>query len=360
MRRLLLSLFLFLLPSAAVLVAKPAYPGIIRHTQPDGSVIEIRIHGDEWGHWITDTRGRVLEEDALGFYRPVNISPEMAAKAVALRRSAMQQMAQEMRADAPIALGQKHFLVILAEFADLPFATANPQQAFSNLMNQKGYSKGGATGSARDFYYDNSHGIFEPIFDVYGPATLANGYAHYGANNSYGSDGRAHLAVREACQKLDEQIDFSQYDNDGDGYVDLVFMFYAGKGEADGGTADTIWPHQWWLHAGGTSFRGDGTLVDRYACHNEIDNNGKLCGMGGAAHEFGHAMGLPDFYDTDYDENGYAGGLYDYSLMCSGSYNNSSRTPPYFTMVERILLDWQDESAIQPFRQSGPITLTSV
>ena len=171
-------------------------------------------------------------------------------------------------------------------------------------------------------------------------------------------------AVADGCRGLDEQIDFSMFDNDNDGQVDLVFMYYAGYGEADSDVEDSIWPHQWELRWAGINLILDGKRINSYACSNELDgygsNKGKMGGIGTVCHEFGHAMGLPDFYDTDYTTNGEAGGLYSYSIMCGGSYNNNGRTPPYFNIEERILLGWIDESVYQEFPESGNYALPGV
>lgn len=344
--------------------AVPAYRGLISYTQPDGSVIRIRLHGDEFCHWATNEAGQVVEQGEDGFYRVADPSRAQARLEAGRRQRETVNRGRRSAVRRGVASGQKHFLVILVEFSDVQFTYTN--EDFSNLLNLAGYSDNGGHGSARDFYYDNSHGVFEPVFDVYGPVTLTNNQAYYGGNDSNGNDKKPHYAVRDGCQGLDSQIDFSQYDNDKDGEVDLVFMYYAGKGEADGGPANSIWPHQWELSSGGISLTLDGKKVNKYACTNEIVSYGalanKLCGIGTACHEFGHAMGLPDFYDTDYDDyNGEAGGLYDYSTMCGGSYNENGRRPPYFNMEERILLGWLNENtAIPEISVSGTYTLTSV
>ena len=345
-------------------MARPAYPGFIKVTQPDGSVISIRQHGDEWGHWATNEAGRVVRMDADGFYKAVpDDEAQLMVQSMRARSEAMNRM-HLMHAPAQkghVAEGQKHFLVILVEFADKAFKTTNPQETITKELNEPGFSGNGATGSARDYYYESSNGYFEPIFDVYGPVTLSNNMKYYGGNTN-GSDTRPEQAVKEGCQLLDDQIDFSQYDNDNDGKVDMVFMIYAGYGEADGGSADTIWPHMYYLTYCGVNLTLDGKKLDKYACANELATYGalanKLDGIGAVCHEFGHTMGLPDFYDTDYTSNGNAGGLYDFSLMCEGSYNNASRTPPMFNMEERILLGWQDEAtAYQEFTKNGTVTI---
>ena len=365
----------FLLVSAAlcfgfVAHAVPAYRGLIRHTQPDGSVIMIRVHGDEFCHWVTDASGQVLEMGADGYYRPASSASLSSRRAAAqIRRAEANARRRSSPAKAGIASGTKHFLVILVQFSDVKFADeSTAQQDFTNLLNQQGYSVNGGTGSARDFYYDNSHGAFTPIFDVYGPVTLDNNRAYYGGNDSGGNDLRPVVAVQQGCQKVNTQfnVDFSQYDNDGDGEVDLVFMYYAGKGEADSDVEDAIWPHQWELSSGGISLTLDGKTVDKYACTNEIVGYGtyenQMCGIGTACHEFGHAMGLPDFYDTDYDsQNGLSAGMFSFSTMDSGSYNNDGRTPPYFTIEERIMLGWITETqAFREFSASGSYTIGTV
>ena len=368
MKKNLILALIALLAGCQFLAAIPAYPGKIVYTQPDGTKIVIQRHGDEFDHWTTDSYGRLVSESPDGFYRlDDGISLDQIRRNGATRRAAARQMRAARRASSqPIALGQKHFLVILVEFSNKQFSTSNdPHAAFDNLLNQHGYSVTGGTGSARDYYYDNSHGLFEPIFDVYGPVQLDTTFAYYGQNNYQGDDKRPEQAIIDACKKLDGEIDFSRYDNDNDGYVDLVFMYYAGKGEADGGTSNTIWPHQWELSGAGKSLKLDGKQIDSYACTNEVVGGGalagKMCGIGTACHEFAHAMGVPDFYDTDYATNGQAGGLFFFSPMDSGAYNNEGRTPPFFNTEERILLGWLKEGdAFREFSENGTYTIPSV
>ena len=308
----------------------------------------------------------MVVKDAEGYYRPVADTRAQSIRRQALAHRSQKRSHRGQYASPGIANGQKRFLVILVQFTDCPFSTANPQTAFNNMMNQKGYSANGATGSAADYYYQNSKGVFDPSFDVYGPVTVSHEMAYYGSNDENGNDKHAEEAVSEACQLLDSEIDFSKYDNDGDGNVDLVFMYYAGYGEADHDDEDTIWPHQYELSYAGISLTLDGKKVDSYSCTNELrgagygDLEGSMVGIGTACHEFGHAMGLPDFYDPDYDTNGFAAGLYDFSLMAGGSYNNEGRTPPYLNIEERIFLGWLDESALTVLSQSGNYTLGSV
>ena len=347
------------------LLAVPARRGFIRATQPDGSSIMIQKHGDEFCHWVTDASGQIVEKDAEGYYRPVSVSALNARRAAAAIRRQAVNRARRSPAKAGIASGQKHFLVILVQFSDLSFKSSTANADFTALLNQNGYSVNGGTGSARDFYYDNSGGKFEPIFDVYGPVTLSNNKAYYGGNDSNGNDKKPEYAVRDACTALNSSVNFAQFDNDSDGEVDLVFMYYAGYGEADSDDEDSIWPHQWELSSAGLSATLDGKKINKYACTNELigygSNEGEMCGIGTACHEFGHAMGLPDFYDADYAKNGLSAAMFSFSTMDSGSYNNDGRTPPYFTVEERILLGWITEAqAFREFSVSGNYTIPSV
>jgi len=344
-------------------VSRPAWRGLVKAVQPDGSVILLRLHGDEFCHWSTNTAGQVVEKDTDGYWRPVKDTGalELRRAVAASRRSA--QMSAMKKAPKNVAIGKQHYLVILVEFTDVKFSNETANQDFHDMMNKVGYDYNGATGSTRDYYYENSHGVFEPVFDVYGPVTMTHEEAYYG-KNADGFDQNPNVAVRDGCKALDDQIDFSLYDNDKDGYVDLVYMYYAGYSEAEGADSDTIWPHQWDLESAGTSITCDGKKISRYACSSELEGSGvtvgKISGIGAACHEFGHTLGLPDFYDTDYEDNGQAAGMIDYSLMAGGSYNNQSRTPPFFTFEERIILGWVDESDYREFSHSGQVELTTV
>ena len=349
-----------LLAFSLMMDAVPAKRGQILYTQPDGSKIALFRHGDEFGHWTTDVHGNVVRKDTDGFYRTVGAGEGLSVRQRAVRRRSASHARRAARVEGHIAFGQKHFLVILVEFKDKVFAEDDPHNAFTRLLNEPGYGENGGTGSARDFYYDNSHGEFEPVFDVFGPVKLDNKYSYYGGNDSEGYDLRPEQAIIDGCNGLDADIDFSRYDNDGDGAVDLVFMYYAGYGEADSSDEDSIWPHRWDLGSAGSSLTLDGVSISRYACSNELNPSGVMGGIGTVCHEFGHAMGLPDMYDTDGEDNGSAEGLYDFSTMCGGCYNNDSRTPPYFNIEERIILGWLDDSVYSEFEKSGTYTIAPV
>ena len=188
--------------------------------------------------------------------------------------------------------------MILVEYTDVKFHTAadgyktDAKDYFTRMLNEDGFNDFGGTGGAAEFYRFNSHGAFRPVFDVFGPVTLSHDMAYYGGNDSWwnGNDLRPEQMVIEACDMLDDEIDFSQYDRDGDGYVDNIFIFYAGRGESSGGSSDTVWPHAWNLASAGYSNEvHDGVIVDRYGCSNEWES-GRPDGVGTFVHEFSHMV----------------------------------------------------------------------
>lgn len=358
---IIISAALLFIPIIANAVVADPKPKTI--TQPDGSTLTITVHGDEFLNWIT-VGNRLVAKGADGYYyyatfnadgsktisatRATNSAtqftttaikpPFQAVQTANMRRAQRRQIEQ----NSEISIGSKRFLVLLIEFSDLKFTVDNPTQAFHDLLNQEGYSLNGATGSSRDYYYENSNGMFDPTFDVYGPIKVSKGYAHYGSDDYYGYEATDYL-LAEACRLYDSQIDFSEYDHDGDGYVDNVFFFYAGHNEAEGAGSDYIWPHAWAIYRENVIL--DGVQIFQFACTSEYKgySGQTMASIGTFTHEFGHVLGLPDFYDTDYEANGSGLGLSQLSLMSNGSYNNNSCTPPYLNGIERQILGWMDE-----------------
>ena len=302
-----------------------------------------------------------MEQGEDGWWRPSTIDFK-AKSAGAVNRQRANQSRHRTHTDNQMTHGERHIPVFLVQFTDLSFKVTSPAEKFSAMLNQEGYSANGGTGSVRDYYVDNSDGQFIPVFDVYGPVDLPNNMAYYGKNSGE-DDVRPEEALIHAAKILDSQVDFSQYDSDHDGLVDMVLFYYAGYNEAEGGPANSIWPHSWDLQyssLGRTSYF-DEVRFGSYFCTSELGgyNGTKMCGIGTTCHEFGHSLGLPDFYDTDYESNGQAGGLYDFSLMDSGSYLNDGRTPPYLNAEERILLGWMIPGDV-PELPSGQVTFPSI
>lgn len=395
---LALSVCATLLLSSLNASAIPAKPGLIPMTQADGTTINVRLVGDENFHFYLSEDGYLLSNDNDTFYYATvdalgaTIRSDYKATAPAQRTAEVNQYlsrvsmptvlkALEKRseslvkrtpgvrrlpvegspmkapqgpglfpdADFPVT-GSPKVVVILVEYADKSMVVSNPYDYFNNMLNQEGFNTYGGTGSAIDFFKECSGGVFTPSFDVYGPVTLSHNMAYYGGNGWSGSDERAADMIVEACQMLDDEVDFSQYDCNGDGKIDNVYVFYAGRGEASGGSEDTVWPHSWNVTYGGfTNVMLDGVQLDRYACSNENEGT-RPDGIGTFVHEFSHVMGLPDLYATSYTGAFTPGS---WSCMDYGPYNNNGRTPPLYGAFERYALGW-----MEPLEINGPLSAT--
>lgn len=385
--------------------AIPAYPKPLKVKQADGSWLTIQMRGDEHGHYVLTSDGIPLVFNARqknyeyadwkdGKVQASGImaveASERTAKVKAFvesqdksailesfKRARLQQLQQTLssRRNASLksgsnpqkeklnnfpTIGEVHSLVILVQFADTKFSTvgSDAHQFFNNMLNEPGFTySNGANGSARDFYLNSSNGRFQPQFDVIGPVTLPEKYSYYGANKGSSVDNPVRLEefVREACTLADPSVDFSQYDHNQDGFIDNIYFFYAGKGEADSGDGNAIWPHSAYYSdmakdAGlsETSLKLNGVEVGNYTCSNEI--NGTLitpqpAGIGTFVHEFGHVLGLADHYDVNYGITTFAPGSFD--TMAQASYNNNGNTPAAFSAYERACLGWIDLTVLK-------------
>ena len=245
--------------------------------------------------------------------------------------------------------GKKQGLVILVNFKNLSMRSSHTQDAFSQMFNKEGYNLNGHIGSVHDYFYDQSYGKFDLNFDVVGPVKVSQTYSYYGKNDDNGSDMYPCKLVIEACKLADNLgVDFSKYDWDGDGNVEQVYLIYAGQGEAYGGLASTIWPHEYQLSYGVTYGDGtgalklDGVTIDTYAMSSELITGSAFTTIGTACHEFSHCLGLPDLYDTNYS-GGFGMGYWD--LLDAGSYNGpelNGEIPCGYSAYERWFAGWLD------------------
>lgn len=235
--------------------------------------------------------------------------------------------------------GKKKGLVILCEFKDKKFVDAHDRDKYKDILNTPGYATvEGFQGSVADYFRDQSAGLFELQFDVVGPFTTKNDYKYYGQNDADGLDLYPQEMIIEMCQAADPEVNFADYDWDGDGLVDEVFVLYAGKGESDSSQKNTIWPHMWTIEeATGKTLPLDGVEINVYACANELRSSGRINGIGTFCHEFSHCLGLPDFYDVYYDSFG----MDDFDLMASGSYGGNGFCPVGYTAYEKMACGWQ-------------------
>ena len=355
--------------------AIPAKRDVMTVTQPDGTTLQIRKVGDERVHFtLTPSNDMVVQgEDGAYYFARVNtkgiientgVLATNAENAVAgkmtktnvqnVRAARKTAGARHMSARHAIAqngmglatgdfprTGDVKGLVILVQFSDKKFTVSDPKTFYTNMLNQSGFSQYNGTGSARDYFLESSLNQFRPTFDVYGPFTTTKKYSYYGSNNSNGEDSNPEQMVVDAVKGLDSQINFADYDLDNDGYVDYVYIFYAGEGEASSSDEDTIWPHSWDLASANASVTLDGKIVSSYACSNELESSGTPEGIGTFVHEFSHVMGLPDLYDTEYDAAFFLTPG-SWSCLDYGPYNNDSRTPPRYSMYERNAMGWSE------------------
>ena len=324
--------------------AVPARRGEIVKTQPDGTQIVVYQHGDEHFHWMTNEKGEWLKMDVDGFYR---VTEALSAEQIEAKRMAAPSRAAQVATPLNIA---PRGLVILVNFTDVAFTTDKAE--LDSMLQGKSYTRDysyfydgknnhiTSEGSARKYFYDSSNGHYDPQFDVIGPVTVSKNMEYYGKNNpSTQFDAAPWTMVKEACQLVDDSVDFKQYDNNNDGYVDFVYVIYAGYGEADGGDENTIWPHSYWLLDAGITCKVDGKYVDLYACGNEMDSRTNYhTGIGTFCHEFSHVLGLPDLYETTgYGTHKTIGA---WSILDYGPYNNDGNTPPAYSAYEQFFMGW--------------------
>lgn len=371
MKKLLLSLLL-LLAGTGISNAVPANPAPGNIAQPDGTIFTGRLHGDEFHSYLTTADGYTVVKDASGVWRyaiadadgtlrPGSMMARDAAQRDAAQRaflaslprhlgSAPSPRQQETRRIAnQVARGglarinydysKFKGLVILIAFNDRNFSQPDPKALFNDIMNKENYSgftpsgsssKQVYTGSVRDYFYDNSYHKFSPTFDVAGPVTVS--YSQYYIEQTT----NARTVIKAALDKLDSQIDFSKYDTDGDGVVDMFYVIFAGLGSNNtGNDSRLVWPHASTMPA----HVYDGVKLGRYACSTELYGttfSNCIDGIGTICHEFSHVLGLMDEYDTDYSGSGGQSvdpGLW--SVMAGGSYNNYARTPVGYSLLQR-------------------------
>ena len=339
---------------AMVALAVPAKRGVWKTlTMADGTEVRAQLVGDERLHyWLTEDGQRLVGEPRSD--RFVAVSQKQLAQRAMRRTTSINKLQkarqQKLRRKAAFT-GTKRGLVILAQYSDVKFQSAHNKALYENIMNKEGYTdSNGFQGSVRDYFKAQSGGVFDLQFDVVGPVTLSKAQSYYGSNDDNGEDEHAAEMVAEACQLADAQgTDFSQYDWTGDGEVDQVYVVYAGKGEADSGVEETIWPHEYSLSDaaeygdGSGALTLDGVKVDTYACGSEVDAYNHIEGIGTFCHEFSHCLGYPDMYDTDYA--GYFG-MGDLDLMCSGSYNGDGFVPAGYTAWEKWTAGWLEPTEL--------------
>lgn len=352
MRKIVLNL-VFALLGTGMVWAMPANNQYVAKRLADGSTVMVRLAGDEFFSYMVTEDGRIVKEVNGSIVETGVKESDMSARHIAGRRkmSKLMMKPNQRRVVAKTTSGAySRNLVILVNFSDKSFSY--PKSQFDNILNQDGYSDYGATGSVREYFTDNSGGQYSPQFDVYGPYTLDHNTAYYGGATDYDNDARPAQMVLDAMRKLaDDQnvnVNFADYDGNNDGYIDNVFIFYAGCGENySGNSSDCVWPHRWVVSDWNTDaynesdFIFGGKILYNYGCTSELAGyceDATLCGIGAFCHEFSHLLGLMDLYVTDYSSDHKTVGAWD--IMCDGPYNNSEHTPAGYSTFERFALGW--------------------
>ena len=363
-----------MLMAVACLVASavPAIPTPQKVTQPNGEQLTVIIKGDEFHHYMTTADGYTIVKNDQGYYTyGTLLNDEVVASKIIARdadkRSAsdaawLQATGKNLKSASKIAAGIKaraqrdalphlntinynnfHGLVILVEFNDSHFTRSDVQTFYDNMINQENYSGytnedgstnpyGNCTGSVRDYFHDNSNGIFTPQFDIAGPFEVP-----YSVEQG---DQYAYNIFLSAIQKANPTVDFSQYDLDNNGAVDLVYFIYADTpSSSDPDHPNHIWPHRSSMYS---YVKYDGKYIRDYACSAEYiygKSSGIFDGIGTICHEFSHVLGLPDLYDTNEDNDATTGGEAqhpgEWDLMAGGNYQNNARTPVAYSLYDR-------------------------
>ncbi|GEM_PF-1662350 len=357
----------------------PAYPGLIKAKNPDGTSISFYLRGDEVLHWQVTPDGYTLLENEKGYYCyatqdakgnlipssvvatdtksksglsiPKNLafSKSQISEALKTRDELFQPIASVKTTGSKtkgFTMGTRKVLVLLIDFKDRPFA--HSRQEYDDMMNMPGYD---GTGSFRDYYKAVSYNQLICETTVKGPYHASGTMAKYGSNINGNKYINAKLLVQEAVDAAElDGVNFADYDNDGDGYVDAVIVVHSNNDEAQGAGSNALWSHQSALRYSGMQRSYDGVTVDVYNIDPGVTGatGDAMATIGVYCHEFGHALGLPDTYDIDYSGALTPG---NWDIMDGGGYNNGSRTPAYHNPWARTKLGWQT-----PVVKSNPET----
>jgi M6 family metalloprotease-like protein len=368
----ILLLFLFALFFSGKASAVPAYPYLIKITQPNGEEITVKMKGDEWmkGMESEDGYSLLYDEDNYIVYAILNekgdrVPSKIIAQDVELRSEEAKNLLKNIPKKLPYSKEQKEIfrqlrnikekatfrsrspqsaigtakaICALIGFSDSPFQYT--REDFDQLMNQVGYRNGMQKGSVRDFYLENSYGQLELIVTVVGPYMAKHEYAYYGENDRNGEDMHPEELAKEASVFAFSEPDVNpaDFDNDGDGYIDTFHFLYAGYGEESGASANHIWAHKYGFFPALTY---GNKKLDTYSCSPELRGRTgtNMTYIGPICHELCHVFGAPDYYDAD---DGEFDGTGNWDLMAGGSWNNSGATPAHINMFQKIDFGWVD------------------
>lgn len=332
-------------------------------TLTNGTQVSVELRGDEYLSWWEGTDGTAYRATAdENVFEAFDLEAQKPAAAARRARAEQGRVARLARVknslkgadDKMRGLGGDHItykgvkkgLVVLVDFKNKKFADGHDLEYYKNVINGKDFTdeEEGYVGSVRDYFLAQSNGQFELDFDVVGPVTMSNNYGYYGGDGAYQKDEKVYEMIKEACDGIQDKVNLKDYDWDGDGEADQVFFLYAGLGQASGGSAGTIWPHESELRYWPCGVLSYSTgKINTYACANELqpETQGSSryisAGIGTICHEFSHCLGFADMYDTT-GSGGYGMSVFD--VMDQGSYNGNGFVPCNYTAFERIYAGW--------------------
>lgn len=332
-------------------------------TLTNGTQVSVELRGDEYLSWWEGTDGTAYRATAdENVFEAFDLEAQKPAAAARRARAEQGRVARLARVknslkgadDKMRGLGGDHItykgvkkgLVVLVDFKNKKFADGHDLEYYKNVINGKDFSdeEEGYVGSVRDYFLAQSNGQFELDFDVVGPVTMSKNYGYYGNDGAYQKDEKVYEMIKEASDGIQDKVNLKDYDWDGDGEADQVFFLYAGLGQASGGSASTVWPHESELRYWPCGVLSYSTgKINTYACANELqpETQGSSryisAGIGTICHEFSHCLGFADMYDTT-GGGGYGMSVFD--VMDQGSYNGNGFVPCNYTAFERIYAGW--------------------
>ncbi|MBP1645411.1 MAG: family metalloprotease domain protein [Bacteroidetes bacterium] len=361
-------LFIAILLISQISMAVPAYKGLVQLSQPNGTEVSAYLLGDERISWVESEDNYTLMYNKQGYleYAIKDQAGDILPSGIIAKNQNERSMAdvnflstiqkklrysqsqidlmlqmtemldnRKSQGVEGLTVGIRKLLVILVGYSDFSFTYT--RQDFENLFNQIGYTANQSTGSVRDYFATNSYGKLDLQCTVVGPFILPQTRAFYGAETATQNDVNAKQMIIDGCYAADSIIDFSVFDNDANLIVDGIHVVYAGKGQHNGGGANAIWAHRSKLNP---ALVLDGVRIIDYSCASEKNSYNTISGVGVHIHEFGHVLGLLDYYDTDYNVNGISKTFSSFEVMDEGAYNNNEKTPPLYNAYSKVFLGW--------------------
>ena len=333
--------------------------------QPDGTTLSAWVRGDEFFAYVQTLDGYTILQNEAGYWTYAEVaadgqlmpgpviysnlkgssanmekgvmpSEEFLSRIARERDNFNRQVSKSLNeiqnqglksGQASLYEGVWEVPVLLIDFQDFKheYTIDDFDQFFHDMDNPD-------VGSFNAYYHEASYGKFTIKANIFGWITDQNDRSYY-ANSSGDSQVRCKDMTRRAIDYAEDNyaVDWSKFDNDSDGKVDMVIVVHAGEGAAWGGNNEYIWAHMWW----GLNKSYDGKEFDTYTVQPETQD-GYISSPGLYCHEFGHALGLPDLYDTSYTSEGIG----KWGIMSGGSWNGSGYSPSHFCAFSKFKLGW--------------------